>query len=123
MIGAASSLDGHNSGDALTHVDRATVDTTKSRAVHRRHAYAAQVASYVFGTVVLLIYAHAGTIPVGLPPAFFLSGVTLIGIFAALSEARINDRFEDHYLTVFQLCGHAAIQFGFLLAAPEIGFA
>lgn len=123
MIGAASSLEGHSSGGTVTHVDRTPSDITKNRAVHRRHAYAAQVASYALGTIVLLIYAHAGTIPAGLPPTFFLSGVTLIGILAALSEAGVNDRFEDHYLTVFQVCGHAAIQFGFMLAAPEIGFA
>ena len=40
-----------------------------------------------------------------------------------LSEAHINDRFEDHYLTIFQVAGHVALQLCFLLAAPEIGFA
>ncbi len=82
-----------------------------------------QVASYALGATVLLIYVHAGTIPTLLPTAFLLCGITLIGIFALLSETHVNDRFEDHYLTVFQVGGHVAIQLGFLLAAPQIGYA
>jgi diguanylate cyclase len=39
-----------------------------------------------------------------------------------LSETRVNDRFEDHYLTIFQVSGHVGLQLGFLLAAPEIGY-
>ena len=58
-----------------------------------------------------------------IPSAFFLCGVSLIGVFAVLSETRFNDRFEDHHLTVFQVIGHIVIQLGFLLAAPEIGYA
>ena len=70
-----------------------------------------------------MVYASAGTVTVVIPSAFFLSGVTLIGVFAVLSETHVNDRFEDHYLTVFQVGGHVAIQLGFLLAAPQIGYA
>jgi diguanylate cyclase (GGDEF)-like protein len=47
----------------------------------------------------------------------------LIGFFVVLSETHVNDRFEDHYLTIFQIGGHVALQLGFLLAAPEIGYA
>jgi diguanylate cyclase (GGDEF)-like protein len=93
------------------------------RIKQRRRNLTAQVASYGLGATVLLIYAHAGTISMLIPSAFFLSGVTLIGIFALLSETNVNDRFEDHYLTVFQVCSHVLIQLGFVLAAPEIGYA
>ena len=79
--------------------------------------------SYALGAAVLLIYAYAGTIPLTIPAAFFLSGATLIGIFAVLSETHVNDRFEDHFLTVYQVGAHVVIQLGFLLAAPEIGYA
>jgi diguanylate cyclase (GGDEF)-like protein len=40
-----------------------------------------------------------------------------------LSEAHFNDRFEDHYLTIYQVAGHVALQLCFLLAVPQIGFA
>lgn len=39
-----------------------------------------------------------------------------------LSEARFNDRFEDHYLTVPQSFGSISILLGAIYLAPEIGF-
>src|ERR1700733_6500639 len=84
--------------------------TLLRRVRQRRHTLAIQAVSYALGASVLLIYAHAGTISAFVPAAFFLSGVTLIGIFAVLSETQINDRFEDHFLTVYQVGAHVVIQ-------------
>jgi diguanylate cyclase (GGDEF)-like protein len=123
MISAASLLQGQASGGTVALAGGLPPDVLMRRVAYRRHTYAVQTVSYALGAAALLIYAHAGTIPVLIPSAFFLSGVTLIGVFAALSETHISDRFEDHYLTVFQVAGHVAIQLGFLLAAPEIGYA
>jgi diguanylate cyclase len=89
----------------------------------RRQMLIVQAASYSLGSLVLLIYAYAGTISIIIPSAYWLSGLTLIGLFVVLSETNFNDRFEDHYLTLAQIAGHVAIQLGFLLAAPRIGFA
>ena len=89
----------------------------------RRYTLAIQVVSYALGAVLLLVYAHAGTISLIVPAAFFLSGTTLTGMFAVLSETHVSDRFDDHFLTVYQVVGHVIIQLGFLLAAPEIGYA
>ena len=121
MVGAASSLQGRDTDGAI--VPGSQLSDALRRRGHRRQTLAVQAASYGLGTGVLLIYAHAGTIPAHLPSAFFLCGITLIGVFAALSETHVCDRFDDHYLTVFQVCGHGAIQLGFVLAAPQIGFA
>jgi len=122
-ISAASSLQGQGSGGPVALADRLPLHVLKRRLAHRRHTLAMQVANYALGATVLLIYVHAGTIPTLLPTAFLLCGTTLIGIFALLSETHVNDRFDDHYLTVFQVGGHVAIQLGFLLAAPQIGYA
>ena len=84
---------------------------------------AVQAVSCTLITAVLLVYCYAGTIPIAVPSAYFLSGIALIGFFVVLSESSINDRFEDHYLTIFQVGGHVALQLGFLLAAPAIGYA
>ncbi len=84
---------------------------------------AVQAVSYCLITLVLLVYCYAGTIPIIIPSAYFLAGVGLVAIFVVLSEAHFNDRFEDHYLTIFQVGGHVALQLGFMLVAPEIGFA
>ena len=97
--------------------------TLLRRARQRRHTLAIQVVSYALGAAVLLVYAYAGTISPIIPAAFFLCGTTLIGIFAVLSETHFNDRFQDHFLTVYQVSTHVVIQLGFLLAAPEIGYA
>jgi diguanylate cyclase (GGDEF)-like protein len=123
MISAASLLQGQASSGAVTLAGGLPLDLLKRRVGHRRHMLAVQVASYGLGAAALLVYVHAGTIALVIPSAFFLSGVTLIGVFAVLSETHFCDRFEDHYLTVFQVAGHVAIQLGFLLAAPEIGYA
>lgn len=95
----------------------------KRRAIQRRQTLAMQVLSYGLGASVLLIYAHAGTVSLLIPSAFFLSGVGLVGVFALLSETYVSDRFADHHLAVFQVVGHVVIQLGFLLAAPAIGYA
>jgi diguanylate cyclase len=100
-----------------------TANALSRRLGHRRHWLAAQVGSYALGATVLLVYMHAGTISMVIPSAFFLCGATLIGLFAALSETHFSDRFEDHHLTIFQVVGHIAIQLGFLLAVPQIGYA
>jgi diguanylate cyclase (GGDEF)-like protein len=93
------------------------------RARQRRQMHAVQVVSYSLGASVLWLYSYAGTISIIVPSAYFLCGLTVIGFFAVLSETNFNDRFEDHYLTVFQVVSHVAIQLGFLLAVPKIAFA
>jgi diguanylate cyclase (GGDEF)-like protein len=40
-----------------------------------------------------------------------------------LSETNFNDKFDDHYLTIFQIGANIALQLGFLLAVPQIGYA
>jgi diguanylate cyclase (GGDEF)-like protein len=93
------------------------------RARQRRQMHAVQVVSYSLGASVLWLYSYAGTISIMVPSAYFLCGLTVIGFFAVLSETNFSDRFEDHYLTVFQVVSHVAIQLGFLLAVPKIAFA
>ena len=120
---AASLLQGQGPGSTAALAGGLPMDVLTRRVAQRRHTFAVQVVSYALGAAVLLVYVDAGTIAALIPAAFFLSGVTLIGVFAVLSETHVNDRFEDHYLTVFQVAGHVVIQLGFLLAAPEIGYA
>jgi diguanylate cyclase (GGDEF)-like protein len=100
-----------------------TAQTLARRAGQRRQMLVVQAVSCSLITLILLVYCYAGTIPIVIPSVYFLSGIGLIGFFVVLSESHFNDRFEDHYLTIFQVSGHVALQLGFLLAAPEIGYA
>ncbi|WP_065756820.1 GGDEF domain-containing protein [Bradyrhizobium paxllaeri] len=123
MSSAASLLQGQASHSATAYPVRLPSEVLKRRVGQRRHMLAVQGVSYSLITSVLLVYCYAGTVPIIIPSAYFLSGIGLLSIFVVLSEAHFNDRFEDHYLTIFQVAGHVVIQLGFLLAAPEIGFA
>jgi diguanylate cyclase len=123
MSSAASLLQGQGADRALVRPDQLPLELLKRRAGQRRHMLALQAVSCLLITLVLLVYCYAGTISIVIPSAYFLSGITLIGIFVVLSETYVNDRFEDHHLTIFQVGGHVALQLGFLLAAPEIGYA
>ena len=120
MISAASTLQGSSSSAAVADV---TPHIFTRRLGQRRQMLAVQAASCSLISLVLLIYCYADTVSIILPAAYFLCGIGLIGFFVVLSETRVNDRFQDHYLTLFQVGGHVALQFAFVLAAPEIGFA
>ena len=121
MGSAASLLQGQGSNRAATHVVRLSPELLKRRTGQRRQMLAVQAVSYFLITLVLLVYCYAGTVSVIIPSAYFLVGVGLVSIFVVLSETCFNDRFEDHYLTIYQVGGHVAIQLCFLSAAPEIG--
>jgi diguanylate cyclase (GGDEF)-like protein len=123
MSSVASSLQGTGPNGALTLADGVPANILKRRVRQRRQILAVQVASGTLNTLVVLVYAYADTISIVIPAVYFLSGLALIGFFLVLSETHFNDRFEDHYLTIFQIGSHVAIQLGFLLAAPRIGYA
>ena len=123
MIGAASLLQGQGSGGTVARAEGLTPDVLRRRVGQRRQMLAVQAASYSLGTLVLLVYSYSGKVPIIIPSAYFLCGLTLTGFFVVLSETHVNDRFEDHYLTIFQIAGNVALQLGFLLVAPEIGYA
>lgn len=99
------------------------MEVLKRRVGQRRQMLAVQAVSCSLITLVLLVYCYAGTISIVIPSTYFVSGIALIGFFVVLSETHVNDRFTDHYLTILQIGGHVALQLGFLLAAPEIGYA
>src|SRR4051794_31197702 len=122
MIGAASSLQAHGSV-AVASAENVPADVLTRRLGQRRQMLAVQAVSCSLISLVLLVYFYAGTISILLPATYFLSGIALIGLFVLLSEIHFNDSFDDHHLTLFQVGGHVALQLGFVLAAPELGFA
>jgi len=123
MSGVASTLQGQGTDGRHALVSGLTPELLRRRVGQRRQILAVQVASYSLGALVLLVYAYSGTVPIIIPSSYFLCGLTLTGFFIVLSETHFNDRFEDHYLTIFQICGNVTLQLGYLLWAPEIGYA
>lgn len=95
---------------------------SQRRLTQRREMLVLQAASYAAGDMIVWVYAYAGTISIIIPSMFFLSGVGLTGLFYLLSEMKVGDRFDDHFLTSQQAAANIVMQLAFLLAAPEIGF-
>ena len=126
MNTAATSFPERNAAEVAEIVlapEAAAPEVLARRARQRRQMYIGQVASYSLGASVLLLYAYAGAVSMAVPSLFWLGGLLIIGTFTVLSEAGFGDRFEDHYLTVFQISAHMALQFIFLVSVPTIGVA
>lgn len=123
MSSVALSVQGQGSECTLEdHASGVPLDVVRRRAAQRRQMLIVQAVSNSLIVSVLLIYGYAGTVSVAISAAYSLSGISLIGFFFVLSETNINDRFGDHYLTIYQVGGHVVLQLIFLLAAPQIGY-
>src|SRR2546423_13275035 len=99
--------------------------TTKElarRSARRRPTYIAQAVSYLLSTVILALYAYAGTITIAVSVAYLIFGITATATGLYLSEINFNDRFKDQYLTVPQTIVGMTIQLGAIYLAPEVGF-
>lgn len=126
MNAAATTLPERNAAqvaDLVLMPEAAAPELLARRIRQRRQMYIGQVASYSLGASVLLLYAFDGAVSMTVPSLFWLGGLLIIGTFTVLSEAGFGDRFEDHYLTVFQISAHMALQLVFLLAVPTAGVA
>ena len=116
MRTAASSFPNPVAG-ALDGADRLpTAKVLARRAKQRRQMLGIIGASYVIDAAILLLYAHAGTIPATIGPAFGICGLGSVACFIALSEAGVNDRFKDHYFVVQQSMVSLAIMLAFACA-------
>ena len=77
--------------------------------------------SYVIDAAVLLVYAHAGTIPATIGPAYAACGLFSVACYLMLSETGITERFKDHYFVAPQSIASMLIMLAFIYAAPEVG--
>lgn len=122
MRSIAPILPSHTADDESAFKARPNEEILARRVVQRRQNLFIQFGSYVATTLVLAIHAYDAVIPWYLPLAFVLSGGAVIGFFLTLSQLRFNDRFEDHYLTFWQMAANIIVQFCFLVVAPQIGY-
>src|SRR5215510_5168379 len=95
--------------------------TLARRKLNRRGMLLAVAASYLVDAALFAVYAHAGATTFATPLVFGVSGIASILIFLALAEARFNDRFADHYLTLAQGFISSTIMLGGVYLAPEVG--
>jgi diguanylate cyclase len=98
-----------------------TANELARRARQRRQIQVMIAASYMLDALVLLLYAHAGTVSVFVGPAFAVAGLSSVAFYLALSETGFTERFKDHYFVVPQLFISVAIMLAFTWLAPEVG--
>jgi diguanylate cyclase (GGDEF)-like protein len=98
-----------------------TAKALSRRARQRRQIQVMIGGSYILDAFVLLVYAHAGTIPVAIGPAYAACGLISVAGYVALSEIGFNDRFKDHYLVAPQSIICMAIVLAFTYIAPQVG--
>jgi len=99
-----------------------TPDMQARRAGQRRQMLLLAAASYGIDAVLLTLYHLAGVTPLATAIGYLASALIVSAIFLALSEAHVNDRFKDHYLTGPQNAASSAIQLIWLYLAPEVGY-
>jgi diguanylate cyclase (GGDEF)-like protein len=91
------------------------------RAKQRRQIQFMVAASYMLDALILLVYAHAGAVPVFVGPAFAMTGLVSVAFYLFLSETGVTERFNDHYFVVPQLFISTTIMLAFTWIAPEVG--
>jgi diguanylate cyclase len=120
-MGIAASLL-NPTADLLKDVGRKlTPEALLRRARQRRQIQGMVGVSYVIDAGILLIYAHAGTIPVTVGPAFAICGLLSVTGYILLSEAGITERFKDHYFVAPQSIISMIIMLVFTYIAPQVG--
>src|SRR6202051_1911138 len=98
-----------------------TAQALLRRARQRREIQGMIGISYVIDAIVLLVYAHAGTIPATIGPAFAICGLISVAGYILLSEIGVTERFRDHYCVTPQAIASRAIMLAFIYIAPEVG--
>jgi diguanylate cyclase (GGDEF)-like protein len=98
-----------------------TAEALLRRARQRREIQGMIGISYVIDAIVLLVYAHAGTIPATIGPAFAVCGLISVAGNILLSEIGVNERFRDHYCVTQQAIASMSIMLAFIYIAPEVG--
>ena len=91
------------------------------RVKQRRQIQAMIAASYLVDGLILLLYAHACTIPLAIAPAFAACGFLSVVFYLLLSETGLTERFKDHYFVAPQLFISVAIMLAFTYIAREVG--
>jgi diguanylate cyclase (GGDEF)-like protein len=91
------------------------------RVEQRRQIQGLIAASYTLDALILGIYASAGTIPMGIAPAYGACGLALVACYMVLSETGYTERFQDHYCVAQQAMVSMAIMLAFAYVAPEAG--
>lgn len=97
-------------------------DRLSRRRTQRLRMQALITISYGVDAALLLLFHFAGTVPLWVPLAYVAVATMVCATFFLVLSGSWPDRRADQNLTGFQLPVAAAVQLGFLLLVPQLGF-
>jgi diguanylate cyclase (GGDEF)-like protein len=97
-------------------------DRLRRRRTQRLRMQALITISYGVDAALLLLFHFAGTVPLWVPLAYVAVAAMVCATFYLVLSSGWPDGREDQNLTGIQLPVAAAVQLGFLLLVPQLGF-
>ena len=94
----------------------------RRRRAMRLRMQALVATSYGVDAGLLLLFHFAGTVALWVPVAYLCVALFVCGAFFALLASPWPERRDDQNLTCIQMAVAAAVQLGFLLLVPQLGF-
>jgi diguanylate cyclase (GGDEF)-like protein len=92
----------------------------QQRRIYRILLVSAVGASYLIDTVLLVLFALAGTVSLQVPLIFGLAALGHVVIFASLHWTGLSERFSNPHLTTFQMGYGLMVQLIGMAIAPQI---
>jgi diguanylate cyclase (GGDEF)-like protein len=97
-------------------------DRLRRRRTQRLRMQSLITISYGIDATLLLLFHFAGTVPLWVPAAYVAVAIVVCAAFYVVLASTWPDSRGDQNLTGFQLPVAAAVQLGFLLLVPQLGF-
>jgi hypothetical protein len=112
----------HVNGGVTTSPDDIAATRFARRRRVRTNVLGMIAASYLLDTILLLLYAASGTIPVSVPLTYVLGGALVCAVFFMLYRSRLGEDAADPFFTIVQTVPSVAVQLTFSILVPEVGF-
>ena len=104
-----------------TAVSIAAGSTVRARRRFRAKFVVGYVLSYVTDTILLFLFVRAGTVPIGVPIAYFVAGIGAGALFSTIVLFGIREGGKDPYFSIWQVFVSGGAMLVFLALAPEVG--
>ena len=122
MPSSVTTLAHFPAGILLSHEKPGESGTRRRRVRFRRRMLGYICLSYVVDAVPLALFAATGTISVAVLLGYLFCGLGSALSFAALSETRLSERFNDPFMVIPQALTTVAILLLFAWLTPAAGF-
>jgi hypothetical protein len=103
-------------------IEKADPDRLQRRRTQRLRMQSLVAISYAVDAALLLLFHLAGTVPLWVSAVYAAVALVVCALFFVVLASRWPEGRDDQNLTGIQMPVAAAIQLGFVLLAPQVGF-